>query len=88
MEKAHSLVCIAIWMICAMTLMKIGNNVTISYGVYFACHGKNRGHLPIVVEDNAYIGMRASIITKELPKFCGGGGQLLEHIRSSVLAPL
>lgn len=23
-------------------LMNIGNNVTISYGVYFACHGKNR----------------------------------------------
>lgn len=45
-------------------LMKIGNNVTISYGVYFACHGKNQGHYPIVIEDGAYIGMRASIISR------------------------
>ena len=42
----------------------IGNNVTISYGVYFACHGKNQGHYPIVIDDGAYIGMRASIISK------------------------
>lgn len=45
-------------------LLKIGNNVTISYGVYFACHGKGQGHLPIVIEDEAYIGMRASVISK------------------------
>lgn len=45
-------------------LMSIGNNVTISYGVYFACHGKGQGHFPIVIEDNVYIGMRASIISK------------------------
>lgn len=45
-------------------LMKIGSNVTISYGVYFACHGRNQGHFPIGIKDNAYIGMRASIITK------------------------
>ncbi len=42
----------------------IGNNVTISYGVFFACHGKNQGHLPIVIEDDAYIGMRANIISR------------------------
>lgn len=46
-------------------LLRIGNNVTISYGVYFACHGKNQGHYPIVVEDGSYIGMRASIISKK-----------------------
>lgn len=45
-------------------LLKIGNNVTISYGVYFACHGKNQGHYPIVIEDGAYIGMRANVISK------------------------
>ena len=66
-------------------LMKIGNNVTISYGVYFACHGKNQGHLPIVVEDNAYIGMRASIITKNSQNSAGGGGHVLEHIRCCAL---
>lgn len=46
-------------------LMEIGNHVTISYGVYFACHGRNQGHYPIVIEDNAYIGMRAAIISKK-----------------------
>lgn len=45
-------------------LMTIGNNVIISYGVYFTCHGKNLGHYKIVIDDNAYIGMRASIISK------------------------
>ena len=45
-------------------LMKIGNNVTISYGVYFACHGKNQGHYPIILEDGAYVGMRSSIISR------------------------
>ena len=42
----------------------IGNNVTISYGVFFACHGRGQVHLPIIVQDEAYIGMRASIISK------------------------
>jgi len=45
-------------------LMSIGNNCTISYGVYFACHGRNQGHYPIKIEDGAYIGMRANIISK------------------------
>ena len=45
-------------------LLTIGNNVTISYGVYFACHGKHQEHWPITVEDGAYIGMRASIISR------------------------
>ena len=45
-------------------MLTIGNNVIISYGVYFACHGKNQGHYPITIEDGAYIGMRASIISK------------------------
>ena len=45
-------------------LLTIGKNVTISYGVFFACHGRNQKHIPIVIGDEAYIGMRASIITK------------------------
>lgn len=45
-------------------IIKIGNNVTISYGVFFACHGRKQGHVPIVIEDGAYIGMRANIISK------------------------
>lgn len=43
--------------------MYIGNSVVISYGVYFACHGKNQKHLPIIIEDGAYIGMRSSVIS-------------------------
>lgn len=45
-------------------LLHIGNDVTISYGVYFACHGKNQKSQPIVVKEGAYIGMRASVISK------------------------
>ena len=44
--------------------LTIGKKCIISYGVFFACHGRNQGHLPIVVEDGAYIGMRANIISK------------------------
>ena len=42
----------------------IGNNVIISYGVYFACHGRNQGHNKIVIKDGAYIGMRANITAR------------------------
>lgn len=53
-------------------LLEIGNNVTISYGVYFACHGKGQGHLPIIIEDEAYIGMRACVISKNSEKLGRG----------------
>ena len=42
--------------------IEIGSFVTISYGVYFACHGRNQGHNRIIIKDGAYIGMRASVI--------------------------
>lgn len=42
--------------------IEIKDNVTISYGVYFACHGPNQGHNKIIIKDGAYIGMRANII--------------------------
>ena len=41
----------------------IGDNVTISYGCYFACHGKGQGHTEIVIKNGAYLGMRANIIS-------------------------
>ncbi len=44
--------------------LKIANDVTISYGVFFACHGRKQSHTPIVIEEYAYIGMRASVISK------------------------
>ena len=44
--------------------IEIGKNVTISYGVYFACHGHRQEHNRIIIKDGAYIGMGASIIAK------------------------
>ncbi len=43
--------------------ISIGDNVTISYGCYFACHGKGQGRTTIVIEDDVYIGMRANLIS-------------------------
>jgi len=42
----------------------IKDRVTVSYGVYFACHGRKQSHYPIIIEEGAYIGMRASVISK------------------------
>lgn len=44
--------------------MEIGDNVTISYGVYFACHGRKQGHNRIVIRNGAYIGMGATIVAR------------------------
>ena len=46
-------------------LIEIGNNVTISYGVYIACHGKNQEHNRLVIMDGAYIGMKATIVARK-----------------------
>ena len=46
----------------------IEDGVTISYGVFFACHGKGQGHQQILVKKNAYIGMRATVISKNADK--------------------
>lgn len=54
-------------------LLTIGNNVTVSYGVFFACHGKGQGHCPITIEDGAYIGMNASVISKNSSPLKWGG---------------
>lgn len=53
-------------------MLFIEDNVTISYGVFFACHGKNQDHYPIVIREGAYIGMRATIITKNVDKSIKG----------------
>jgi acetyltransferase-like isoleucine patch superfamily enzyme len=41
----------------------IEDNVTISYGCYFACHGKDQGHTQIHIKQGAYIGMRCNILS-------------------------
>ena len=35
----------------------------ISYGVFFACHGRNQQHTPITIKKGAYIGMRATVLS-------------------------
>lgn len=45
-------------------LIEIGNDVIISYGVFFACHGRKQGHNKLVIRDGAYIGMNSSIIAR------------------------
>ena len=51
----------------------IEDNVTISYGCYFALHGIGQGHSSIRIEEGAYIGMRAPIIA------VGSGISIGEH---------
>lgn len=44
-------------------MLTIEDNVTISYGVFFACHGYGQQHMPITIKKDAYVGMRSSIIS-------------------------
>lgn len=46
-------------------LIEIGNNVTISYGVFFACHGRKQRHNKLIIQDGAYIGMRATLVARQ-----------------------
>lgn len=43
----------------------IENNVTISYGVYFALHGKGQPRTFIHLKNKSYVGMRAILIGKK-----------------------
>lgn len=43
----------------------IGSNVTISYGCYFALHGKGQDRLFIEIQNKVYIGMRCNIIASK-----------------------
>ncbi len=45
----------------AMTTIE--DNVAISYGTYFAVHGLDQEHTPIVIKESAYIGMRCTLIS-------------------------
>ncbi len=46
-------------------LITIEEGVSISYGVFFACHGKRQAHHRLTIRRGAYIGMRASLLAKE-----------------------
>ena len=41
----------------------IEDDVGISYGCYFACHGKGQSRTPILIKKGAYVGLRAIIIS-------------------------
>ena len=47
----------------AIDKIVIEDNVVISYGCYFACHGLNQGHTPIIIKRGAYIGMQSKLIS-------------------------
>ncbi len=47
----------------AVNMTVIEDNVTISYGCYFACHGKGQTHTPILIKEGTYIGMRCNILS-------------------------
>lgn len=44
-------------------MITVEDNCIISYGVFFACHGRKQSHTPIIIKKGAYIGMRANIIS-------------------------
>lgn len=46
-------------------MLIIEDDVTISYGVFFACHGRKQDHHPITIKKGAYIGTRTTIISPE-----------------------
>lgn len=47
----------------AIDKIVIEDNVVVSYGCYFACHGKGQGHMSIVLKKGAYLGMRCNVIS-------------------------
>lgn len=57
-----------IGMKCYMDDLEVGmtvieDNVTISYGCYFASHGYGQVHTNILIKEGAYIGMRCNILS-------------------------
>ena len=76
----------------AIDKMIIEDNVVISYGCYFACHGKNQGHALIHIKEGAYIGMRCNIISGKEGIIIGekstiGAGSLVnKDIRANMTA--
>lgn len=45
--------------------IKIEDNVVISYGVYFACHGEKQTPHKLIIRKGAYIGMHSNIVVKK-----------------------
>jgi len=73
-------------------MLTIGDNVTISYGCYFACHGKKQIHTPIVIKSGAFIGTRSLLlsgkygITIGKNAIIGGGSVVTKSIPDNAVA--
>lgn len=46
-------------------MIVIEDGSTVSYGVFFACHGRKQDHHKIIIKSGAYIGARTTIISPE-----------------------
>lgn len=44
-------------------MLTIEDGAQISYGTFFACHGKRQKHYPITIKKDVYIGMHSTIIS-------------------------
>lgn len=44
-------------------MFTVEDDAIISYGVFFACHGRKQQHTPITIKKGVYIGMRANVIS-------------------------
>lgn len=44
-------------------MFTVEDNCSISYGVFFSCHGPTQVHTPITIKKGAYVGMRANVIS-------------------------
>jgi acetyltransferase-like isoleucine patch superfamily enzyme len=44
-------------------MFTVEDNVTISYGCFFACHGYKQEHTPITLRGGAYLGMRCTVVS-------------------------
>lgn len=86
-----------IGMKCYMDDMAIKNtiieeNVTISYGCYFACHGKGQEHTMIKIQKGAYIGMQSNIVSGKTgitigeQSIVGAGSLVNQNIPNAVTA--
>jgi acetyltransferase-like isoleucine patch superfamily enzyme len=54
-------------------LLTIEDNVIISYGVFFACHGIRQSHTPITIKRGAYLGMRSNVVSSKNGVVIGEG---------------
>ena len=44
-------------------MLTIEEGAEVSYGVFFACHGRRHHHSSITIKKNAYIGMHSTIVS-------------------------